>query len=89
MGSCCRLEAVGSKLANNLAPVIGQFGQLCLPYGCQFCGDDRAKATLTYSVMKICYEKGESATKKKKMETIDLMEKHSPFPKAGVPSLFK
>ena len=34
-------------------------------------------------------EKGESATKKKKMETIDLIGKHSPFPKAGVPSLFK
>ena len=28
-------------------------------------------------------EKGESATKKKKMETIDLIGKHSPFPKAG------
>ena len=44
-----------------------------------FCDEDMLSLT----------EKGESATKKKKMETIDLMEKHSPFPKAGVPSLFK
>ena len=44
-----------------------------------FCDEDMLNLT----------EKGESATKKKKMETIGLMKKHSPFPKAGVPSLFK